>query len=50
MRTEKVRKITLSYNNDKRLQIYDKIIIYPYGAGVARVCKTDLLRSVKEIY
>ena len=48
--TEKVRKIALSNNDDKRLQTYNKITIYPYGAGVGRVCKTELLSKVKKIY
>ena len=49
MHTEKVRKIALSNNNDKRLQTYDKITTYPFGAGVGRVCKTELLSKVKKI-
>ena len=29
--TEKVNKIALSVNDDKRQQIYDKTTTYPYG-------------------
>ena len=31
--TEEVNKIALSSNDDKRLQTFDKITIYPYGTG-----------------
>ena len=50
MQIEKVKKITLSNNDDKRLHTYDKITTYPYDAGVGRVCKTELLCKVKKIY
>ena len=29
--TEQINKITLSSNDDKRLQTFDKITTYPYG-------------------
>ena len=44
--TEKVNKIALSSNDDKRLQTFDKITTYPYGTGVGTVCKTELLSKV----
>ena len=44
--TEKVNKIALSSNNDKRLQTFDRITSYPYGISVGRVCKTELLSKV----
>ena len=47
--TEKVRKIALSSNDDKRLQTHDKITTYPYGAGVGRVFKTELLSKFVKI-
>ena len=43
MHTEEVRKVALSNNHDKRLQTYDKTTTYPFGAGVGRMCKTELL-------
>ena len=49
MHTDKVRKIALSNNDDKRLQTYDKITTYPHGTGVGRVCKTELLSKVKKV-
>ena len=43
MYTEEINKITLSSNDDKRLQTFDKIKSYPYGGSVEKVCKTVLL-------
>ena len=40
--TEKISKIALSSNDDKRLQTFDKITSYPYGGSAGRVCKTEL--------
>ena len=45
--TEEVNKIALSSNDDKRLQTFDRIISYPYGASASKVCKTELLSKVK---
>ena len=44
--TEEVNKIALSSNGDERLKTFDKITTYPYGSGVGRVCKTELLSKV----
>ena len=35
--TEKIDKIALSSNYDKRIQIFDKITTYPYGTSVFKV-------------
>ena len=35
--TEEVNKNALSANNDKRLQIFDKITTYPYGTNALKV-------------
>ena len=46
--TEEVNKIALSSNDDKRLQIFDGIITYPYGTNAFRVCESEmLLKHVK---
>ena len=45
--TEEINKISLSSNDDKRLQTYDRITSYPYGASVGKVCKTELLSKYK---
>ena len=44
--SEKVNKIALSSNDDKRLQTFDRITMYPYGTSAGRVCKTELLSKV----
>ena len=35
--TEKVIKIALSSNDDKRIQTYDKITTYPYGTNISNL-------------
>ena len=47
--TEEVNKIVLSSNDDKRIQTYDKITTYPYGANVFAVCKNEMLLNNKVI-
>ena len=44
--TEETNKIALSSNDDKRLQTFDRITSYPYGAGAGKVCKIELLSKV----
>ena len=41
--TEEVNKISLSSNDDKILQTFDRITSYPYGTSAGKVCKTELL-------
>ena len=38
---EKMNKIALSSNDDKRLQTFDRITSYPYGTSAGKVCKTN---------
>ena len=42
-------KITLSSNDDKRLQTFDGITIYPYGTNVFKVCENEML-MVKDLF
>ena len=44
--TEEINKIALSSNDDKRLQTFDRITSYPYGASAGKACKTELLSKV----
>ena len=37
--TEQINKIVLSSNDDKRLQIFDETITYPYEINTFKVCE-----------
>ena len=41
--TEEINKIALSSNDDKRLQTFDKITTYPYGANAFKLCESEML-------
>ena len=45
--TEEVNKISLSSNEDKRLQTFERITSYPYGVSVEKVYKTEFLSKYK---
>ena len=45
--TEDVNKIALSSNDDKRIQTYDKVATFPYGANVFKVCENEMLLKNK---
>ena len=47
MYTEEVNRIALSSNDEKRIQTFDKVTIYPYGANVFAVCKNEMLLKNK---
>ena len=40
--TEEVNKIALSSNDDKRLQILDRVTTYPPGTNAFKVCKSEM--------
>ena len=40
---EEINKIAINSNNDKRLQTFERIKSYPYGASVGKVCNANLL-------
>ena len=40
--TEKINKIALSSNDDKRIQTFDKISTYPYGTNVFKECENEI--------
>ena len=41
--TEEVNKITLSSDDDKRLQTFDGIETYPYGTNAFKVCESETM-------
>ena len=41
--TEEINKIALSSNDDKRLQTFDGITTYSYGANAFKVCESGML-------
>ena len=43
--TEEVNKIALSSNDDKRLQAFNKVSTYPYGANVFKVYESEMLNK-----
>ena len=49
MHTEEVNKIALSSDDDKGSQTFDRIITYPYGTNVFKVCESQML-AVKDLF
>ena len=43
--TEKINKMTISSNDDKRLQTFDKTTTYPYGTNALKVCDSEFQRN-----
>ena len=46
---EKVNKIVLSGNDDKRIQTFDGTETYPYGANDFKACESETL-MVKDLF
>ena len=44
--TEEVNKIALSGNDDKRLQIINKVTTYPYETNAFKVCESEMLTKL----
>ena len=49
MYREKVNKIALSSNDDKRLQTFDRVTTNPHGKNAFKVCKSEMM-MVKKNY
>ena len=47
--SEEVNKIALSSDDDKRLQTFDRIEIYPYGTNAFKVCKSEMM-TVRRLF
>ena len=43
--TEKFNKIAFSANDEKRIQVADRVIAQPDGTGLGRVCKAELMKQ-----
>ena len=41
--TEKINKIALRSNDDKRLQTFNRITTYPYGTKAFKACESEML-------
>ena len=48
--TEEVNKISLSSNDDERLQTHDKVTTYPYGTNAFKVCESEMLNNKRFIF
>ena len=46
MYIEQINKIKLTCNDDKRLQIFDKITTYTFGMNVSEVCESEMLSKI----
>ena len=44
MYTGEVNNIALSSNDDKRLQISDRVTTYPNGINIFKVCESEMLK------
>ena len=45
--TEEVNKITLTSNDDKSLQTFDRVTTYPYGTNDFKVCESEMLSKIR---
>ena len=41
--TTEINKIVLSSNDNKRLQTFDRVTTYPYGAPAVKVCESEMI-------
>ena len=47
--TEEANKIALTSNDDKRLQVSDRIMTYPCGTNILKVCENETL-TIKDLF
>ena len=41
--TVEIKKIILSSNDDKKLQTFDRVTIYPCGTNAIKVCENEMM-------
>ena len=46
--TEEINKIALNSSDNKRLQTFDGITTYPYGANAFKVCESEMMVKFKK--
>ena len=46
---EEVNKIVLSSNDDKRIQTFDRVTMYPYHTNVFKVCENEMLLKKNKV-
>ena len=44
---EEINKITISPNDDKRLQTFNGITTYPIGINAFKICESEMLARIK---
>ena len=47
--TEKLNKIAICNNDDKRLQTFASITTYQYGTSAVKVCESEMLAKIKGV-
>ena len=47
--TEKINKVAISSNDDKRIQTFDGVVTYPYGTNAFKVCEGEMLVKRKDM-
>ena len=48
--TEEINKVALSSNDDKRIQIFDKVTTFPQDTRTVKVCENEMLSVLKAKY
>ena len=49
MHTEEINKIAISSNDDKRIQTFEGITTYPYGAPAIKIFESEMLTKTKDV-
>ena len=47
--TEKINKVAISSNDDKRIQTFDGVVTYPYGTNALKVWESEMLVKRKDM-
>ena len=44
--TEKINKVAISSNDDKKIQTFDGVVTYSYGTNAFKACEIELLSKI----